>query len=43
MRRALVGLVLGQADEGVLELGDAAGDGGGVELVAVCDPEPYRV
>ena len=43
MRRALVGLVLGQADEGVLELGDAAGDGGGVELVVVCDPVSSRV
>ena len=33
----LVGLVLGQADENVLELDDAAGDRGGVELVAVRD------
>ena len=33
----LVGLVLGQVDEDVLELDDAAGDGGGVELVAVGD------
>ena len=36
-RQALVGLVLGQADEDVLKLDDAAGDGGGVELVAVGD------
>ena len=36
-RQALVGLVLGQADENVLELDDAAGDRGGVELVAVRD------
>ena len=33
----LVGLVLGQSDENVLELDDAAGDRGGVELVAVRD------
>ena len=33
----LVGLVLGQADEDVLELDDAAGDDGGVEPVAVVD------
>ena len=33
----LVGLVLGQADENVLEVDDAAGDRGGVELVAVRD------
>ena len=36
-RRVLVGLVLGQADEDVLELDDAAGDDGGVEPVAVVD------
>ena len=36
-RQALGGLVLGQADENVLELDDAAGDRGGVELVAVRD------
>ena len=33
----LVGLVLGQADENVLEVDDAVGDRGGVELVAVRD------
>ena len=36
-RRVLVGLVLGQADEDVLELDDAAGDDGGVEPDAVVD------
>ena len=36
-RQVLVGLVLGQADEDVLELDDAAGDGSGIELVAVGD------
>ena len=36
-RQALVGLVLGQVDEDFLELDDAAGDGGGIELVAVGD------
>lgn len=36
-RQALVGLVLGQVDENVLEVDDAAGDRGGVELVAVRD------
>ena len=35
--RVLVGLVLGQADEDVLELAGAAGDGGGVEPVVVVD------
>ena len=37
VRQALVGLVLGQADEDVLELDDAAGDCDGIELVAVGD------
>ena len=36
-RQMLVGLVFGQADEDVLELDDAAGDGSGIELVAVGD------
>lgn len=36
-RQALVGLVLGQVDENVLEVDDVAGDRGGVELVAVRD------
>ena len=36
-RQALVGLVLGQVDENVLEVDDAVGDRGGVELVAVRD------
>ena len=35
--RVLVGLVLGRADEDVLELAGAAGDDGGVEPVAVVD------